>query len=275
MAKKMTLARSLPTILLVVYLIPTLFPFYWMLKSALGRAEDVYKPALGMSSASFDNFVQLLTTTQFLTNASNSLKVALAAACVVVTCSALGGYALARMRFKRKALLAQVVLFSYMFPEILLGIPFFAVFQKLGLLNSLSGLTLAHVTLSLPFGVWLMWQFYQSLPMSYEEAAQIDGASKFQTFYRIMLPLSVPALAAVFIFGFAASWNDYVLGLMLIRDDQMFTLPIAMSLFVQQMDLNWALIQAANVLLALPGLLLVLFGQKYLVRGFQTSGLAN
>lgn len=275
MAKKITLARAVPTTLLVLWLIPTLFPFYWMLKSALGHAQDVYKPSLGIQNASLDNFVSLLSSTHFLANATNSLKVALAAACVVMACSALGGYALARMRFKHKTLLAQVVLFSYMFPEILLGIPFFAMFQKIGLLNSLSGLALAHVTLSLPFGLWLMWQFYQSLPMSYEEAAQIDGASKFQTFYRIMLPLSIPALAAVFIFGFAASWNDYVLGLMLIRDDQMFTLPIAMSLFVQQMDLNWALIQAANVLLALPGLLLVLFGQKYLVRGLQTSGLAN
>jgi multiple sugar transport system permease protein len=271
----MKFGRILPHTLLVIYLALTLFPFYWMLKSALGHAEDVYKPALGIQGATFDNFVHLLSSTQFLTNAGNSLKVALAAACVVMACSALGGYALARMRFKRKALLAQAVLFSYMFPEILLGIPFFAMFQKMGMLNSLTGLMLAHVTLSLPFGLWLMWQFYQSLPTSYEEAAQIDGASKFQTFFRIMLPLSVPALAAVFIFGFAASWNDYVFGLMLIRDDQMFTLPIAMSLFVQQMDLNWAIIQAANVLLALPGLLLVLFGQKYLVRGFQTTGLAN
>ncbi|MGD9942080.1 MAG: carbohydrate ABC transporter permease [Burkholderiaceae bacterium] len=275
MAKRLSPARWLPTALLLLYLVPTLFPFYWMLKSALGKPADVYKPSLGMHSASLENFASLLSSTNFLTSASNSLKVALAAAFVVMACSALGGYALARMRLKRKGLLAQIVLFSYMFPEILLGIPFFAVFQKMGLLNSLSGLALAHVTLSLPFGLWLMWQFYQSLPMSYEEAAQIDGAGKFQIFRRIMLPLSVPALAAVFIFGFAASWNDYVLGLMLIRDDQMFTLPIAMSLFVQQMDLNWALIQAANVLLALPGLLLVLFGQKYLVRGFQTSGLAN
>ncbi len=268
-------SRALPSVLICIYLIPTLFPFYWMLKSALGSPSDVYKPRLLISSVSLDNFSSLLTGTNFLNSASNSLRVAVAAASIVVACSALGGYALSRMKFKRKALLAQIVLFSYMFPEILLGIPFFAMFQKVGLLNSLSGLTLAHVTLSLPFGLWLMWQFYQALPTSYEEAAQIDGASKFQTFFRIMLPLSLPALAAVFIFGFAASWNDYVFGLMLIRDDQMFTLPIAMSLFVQQMDLNWAVIQAANILVALLGLLLVLFGQNYLVRGFQTSGLAN
>ena len=85
-----------------------------------------------------------------------------------------------------------------------------------------------------------MWQFYQALPKSYEEAAEIDGASKLQAFLLVVVPLSIPALTAVFIFAFAASWNDFVLALMLIRDDQKFTLPIAMSFYVQQMELNWA-----------------------------------
>ncbi len=266
---------ALAKILIAIYLIPVLFPFYWMLKSALETPADVYKPRLWLGSFTLENFDTLLRTTNFLVTASNSLKAAVISSVIVVVCSGLGGYALARTNVPRKVLIAQIVLFSYMFPEVLLGIPFFALFQKLGLLNSIWGLAIAHVTLSLPFGLWLMWQFYQALPKSYEEAAEIDGASKFQTFLLVMVPLSIPALTAVFIFAFAASWNDFVLGLMLIRDDQKFTLPIAMSLFVQQMELNWAVIQAANFLLALPGLLLVLFGRKYLVRGFQTSGLAN
>lgn len=265
----------LPKALIGLYLVPTLFPFYWMLKSALETPAEVYKPRLWLGSFTLENFATLLKTTNFLLNASNSLMVALISSTIVAVCSALGGYALARTELPYKALIAQIVLFSYMFPEVLLGIPFFALFQKLGLLNSVWGLAFAHVTLSLPFGLWLMWQFYQALPHSYEEAAEMDGASKFQTFLLVMVPLSIPALTAVYIFAFAASWNDFVLGLMLIRDDQKFTLPIAMSLFVQQMELNWAVIQGANFLLALPGLLLVLFGRKYLVRGFQTSGLAN
>ncbi|ADH91587.1 binding-protein-dependent transport systems inner membrane component [Ancylobacter novellus DSM 506] len=265
----------LPTVLIGLYLIPAAFPFYWILKSALERPEDVYNPHLLPRGFSLNNFAELIHSTSFATNALNSLQVALISSILVVCCSALGGYALARGNLPHKALIAKVVLFSYMFPEVLLGIPFFAMFQKMGLINSLGGLAVAHITLSLPFGLWLMWQFYQSLPQSYEEAAEIDGASRFQVFLLVMVPLSLPALAAVFIFAFAASWNDYVLGLMLIRDDKNFTLPIAMSLFVQQTELNWAVIQAANFLLAVPGLLLVLFGRKYLVRGFQTSGLAN
>lgn len=265
----------LPKVLIGIYLLPTLFPFYWMLKSALESPADVYKPRLWLGSFTLDNFSTLLKTTNFLDITSNSLQAALISSIIVLISSGLGGYGLARTNLPHKALIAQIVLFSYMFPEVLLGIPFFALFQKLGLLNSIWGLAIAQVTLSLPFGLWLMWQFYQALPKSYEEAAEIDGASKFQTFLLVVVPLSIPALTAVFIFAFAASWNDFVLALMLIRDDQKFTLPIAMSLFVQQMELNWAVIQAANFLLALPGLLLVLFGRKYLMRGFQTGGLAN
>lgn len=264
-----------PKAIIALYLLPVLFPFYWILKSALEAPENVYHPQLLLHSLTLTNFEALLTSTNFLASAWNSLRVALLSSVVVVICSALGGYGLARSKIPGKTQIAQVVLFSYMFPEVLLGIPFFVVFHRLGLLNSLWGLGVAHLTLSLPFALWLMWQFYQALPHSYEEAAEIDGASRLQTFMKVIVPLSIPALTAVFIFAFAASWNDFVLALMLIHNDTKFTLPIAMSLFVQEMQLNWAVIQAANFLLALPGLLLVLFGRKYLVRGFQTTGLAN
>ena len=182
----------LPKLLIGIYLIPTLFPFYWMLKSALETPADVYKPRLWLGSFTLENFTTLLKTTNFLITASNSLQAALISSTIVVVCSGLGGYALARTDLPRKALIAQIVLFSYMFPEVLLGIPFFGLFQKLGLLNSIWGLAIAHVTLSLPFGLWLMWQFYQALPKSYEEAAEIDGATKFQTFLLVMVPLSIP-----------------------------------------------------------------------------------
>jgi len=267
--------RFLPAILITIYLVPIIFPFYWMVKSALDKPADVYQPQLWLRHLTFENFSVLFAATSFLQNALNSLVVALMSSAIVVLCSLVGGYALARSRLPGKRLLAQIILFSYMFPEVLLGIPFFAMFRQIGLLNSLPGLALAHVTLSLPFALWLMWQFFQALPREYEEAAAIDGASGLQAFTRVLLPMCLPGVAAVFIFAFAASWNDYVFGLMLIRDDQKFTLPISMGLFVQQMQMNWAVIQAANILLALPGLLLLLFGQKYLVKGFETGGLAN
>ncbi len=265
----------LPISLIVVYLVPTAFPFYWMIKSALERPADVYHPTMWLRHVTLENFTALLTTTSFPSNALNSLEVALMSSTAVVACSLLGGYALARTSLPHKQLLAQLILFSYLFPEVLLGIPFFVMFRQLGLLDTLPGLAVAHVTLSLPFALWLMWQFFQALPREYEEAAALDGSSRLQAFFAVLLPMVLPAVAAVFIFAFAASWNDYVFSVMLIHQDQQFTLPLAMSLFVQQMQMNWAIIQGASILLALPGLLLLLFGHRYLVKGFAAGGLAN
>lgn len=261
-------------IFIAAYLGVTVFPFYWMFKSAIEPPAAVYDPKLLPGSFTTGNAVMLLRESSFLANAWNSLVVALMSSVAVVACSALGGYALSRYPIPGKRVLAQVILFTYMFPELLLGIPFFAMFKSLGLLNSLGGLALAHMTLSFPFALWLMWQAFQALPPEYEEAAWIDGAGPVKTFLLIVCPMARSSMIAVLIFAFAASWNDYILSLMLIRDDKLFTLPVAISLFVTQLHFNWAVIQAAALLLAVPGLLLLLGGQKYLVRGFG-GGLAN
>jgi len=253
----------------------SVFPFYWMLKSALEPAAWIYDPALLIRSASLENLAVLLTQTGFLGNARNSLIVAATSSVLVCVCAAIGGYALSRYGIPRKRTIAQLILFTYMFPEILLGIPFFSLFRQLGVLNSLFGLALAHLTLSFPFALWLMWQTFEGLPREYEEAAAIDGAGPLRTFLLIVCPMARPALAAVFIFAFAASWNDYTLSLMLVRDNQLLTLPVAVSLFVTQLQFNWAVIQSGAILLAVPGLALLLLGQRYLVRAFGGGGLAN
>jgi multiple sugar transport system permease protein len=270
-------ARRLPVAWLFIggYLAVTVFPFYWMLKSALEPAASVYHPHLLPEHVTVENVATLLRNSSFLSNALNSLEVALASSIMVVACSAIGGYALSRYPIPAKRALAQTILFSYMFPELLLGIPFFALFKSLGLLNSLFGLALAHMTLSFPFALWLMWQTFQAMPAEFEEAAWIDGAGPMHAFLFIACPIALPAIVAVLIFAFAASWNDYILSLILIRDDKLLTLPVAISLFVTQLHFNWAVIQGAALLLGVPGLLLLLFGQRYLVKGFGGGGLAN
>jgi multiple sugar transport system permease protein len=266
---------SIAWIFIAAYLMVTVFPFYWMFKSAIEPAAFVYDPHIFPRSVTTENAIALLRDSSFLQNASNSLIVALTSSLLVVACSAVGGYALSRYPVPGKRILAQTILFSYMFPELLLAIPFFAVFKSLGLLNSLFGLSLAHMTLSFPFALWLMWQAFQALPPEYEEAAWLDGAGPLHAFLLVACPMVLPSIVAVLIFAFAASWNDYVLSMILIRDDKLFTLPVAISLFVTQLHFNWAIIQAAALLLGVPGLLLLLFGQRYLVKGFGGGGLVN
>jgi multiple sugar transport system permease protein len=266
---------SIPKLFVGVLVVWSAFPFYWMLKSAIEPAASVYRPHLLVDGGTLENLHVLLTQTSFLGNALNSLIVAATTSVLVVVCSMIGGYVLARYDIPAKRIIAQLVLFTYMFPEILLGIPFFSLFRQLGLLNSLFGLSLAHLTLTFPFALWLMWQTFEAMPREYEEAAAIDGASRTETFLRVVCPMAAPAAAAVLIFAFAASWNDYTLSLMLIRDDQLYTLPVSVSLFVTQLHFNWAVIQGAAILIAVPGLVLLVLGQRYLVRAFGGGGLAN
>jgi multiple sugar transport system permease protein len=246
-----------------------------MAKSALEPAELIYHPEIYPRGFTLANIWSLLSETNFSASMRNSFVVAVLSSTLVCVASAVAGYALSRYRVPAKRHIARLILFSYMFPDILLGIPFFSIFRQLGLVNSLPGLALAHMTHSFPFALWLMWQTFEALPRDFEHAASIDGASPVQTFLHVACPMVMPSLVAVLIFSFAASWNDYTLSLMLIRDNSLFTLPLSVSLFVTQLQLNWAVVQAAALFLAVPGFFLVFVGQKSLLRGFGAGGLAN
>lgn len=265
--------RWVARVSLAAYLLCVLFPFYWMVKSAVEPPAAVYHPHLLPSAVTLLSFKDLLRDTSFLGHLRNSLIVAAGCMVVTVILTTLGGYGLARHAWRGHRALAQGILLSYMFPPILLGIPFFVLFRQLHLVNTLGGLIAAHTTLSFPFGLWLMWQFFQALPRDYEEAAWVSGATRAQALLRVVLPLTLPGVLAVAVFAFANSWNDYTFALLLVQKESLLTLPVSVSLFVQQMQINWASIQAANVLLVLPGLLLLLAGQTYLLRGFQGGGL--
>lgn len=270
-----SLGEASGRLLLAAYLAMVLFPFYWMAKSAVEPSAAAYTPHLLPGAVTLANFRELLRDTPFLVHLRNSLVVAAGCTAVTTLSAALGGYALARHAWRGHRVFAQSILLSYMFPPILLGIPFFALFRAFHLINTLSGLMVAHTTLSFPFGLWLMWQFFQSLPREYEEAAWVSGASRGQALLRVVLPLTAPGLLAVAVFAFANSWNDYTLALLLVQKESVLTLPVSVSLFVQQMQISWGSVQAANVLLVLPGLLLLLGGNTYFLRGLQGGGLTG
>jgi multiple sugar transport system permease protein len=257
------------------FLLWSVFPFYWMAKSAFEPAELIYHPELYPRGFTLANIRMLFEETGFSGSMINSMVVAIMSCLLVCAASTVGGYALSRYAVPAKRHVARLILFAYMFPDILLGIPFFSIFRELGLVNSLPGLALAHMTHSFPFALWLMWQTFEALPRDFEQAAAIDGASRLQTLVHVVFPMVLPSIVAVLIFAFAASWNDYTLSLMLIRDNALFTLPLSVSLFVTQLQLNWAVVQAAALFLAVPGFFLVFLGQRSLLRGFGAGGLAN
>jgi multiple sugar transport system permease protein len=252
-----------------VGLIFMVFPLYWMILTAFMPRATLFHPPyeLFRFDLSFENIRELLAATQFLTFMANSLIVAAGTVVLNVVASTLAGYALSRFRFPLKQTFVTGTLLTYMFPPMLLAIPLYLLLSELGLRNSYIGLILAHVSISLPLNIWIMWQYFQIVPLSLEEAAWTSGASRLRGLIEIALPSALPGILSAAIFSFALSWNDFNFAFILQTDIRMFTLPVGLSSFVEQSAVNWGLIMAAAALVSIPTCGFVFLLQRYLMCG--------
>jgi multiple sugar transport system permease protein len=246
------------------------FPFYWMLLSSLTPRQVLFRPPyqLVRLDLSLENYRDLLFASEFLTYLANSL-IAAAGAVVAAT---LAGYGLTRFAFPGKKTFAFGTLFSYMFPPMLMAIPLYILFSGLRMRNTYTGLILAHMAISLPLNIWIMWQYFQIVPLSLEEAAWISGASKLRALREVCVPSARPGILSVAIFAFALSWNDFIFAFILQTDRAMFTLPVGLATFVEQTAIHWGMVMAAAVLVSLPTFALVFFLQRYLLSGLRVGG---
>jgi ABC-type glycerol-3-phosphate transport system permease component len=177
-------------------------------------------------------------------------------------------YAVTRQRIRGKKLIVGAMLYAYMFPPLLIAIPMFTIFARLGLSDTLVGLIASHLTLTLPLGVWFLWGFFKGMPFELEEAAMVDGCTRLGAFLRVVLPLSLPGLITVAIFSFLLSWTDYTFALIMIGSDANKTLPVGLASMVGSFDLRWGEIMAGSTLIALP-----LFGAFALLTQYFIQGL--
>jgi len=246
------------------------FPLYWMAMTALTPRAELFRPPykLVRLDYSLDNLTELLSATQFLNFLSNSLIVAFGTVAVNVVAATLAGYGLSRFEFGLKKLFAAATLWTYMFPPLLLAIPLYLIFATVGLRNSYTGLILAHVSISLPLNIWIMWQYFQVVPRSLEEAAWTSGASRLRALWEVCLPSALPGIISAAIFSFALSWNDFAFAFILQTDIGMFTLPVGLATFVEQSAIHWGLIMASSLIVSLPTFALVFMLQRYLMHGF-------
>lgn len=261
-------------IVLAVLLVFIVLPLYWSISSAFKTGEALFArpPQLIPTDPTISNF-QALMGTDFPTVFMNSVIVAIGAVAISTVLAALGGYGLARSTFRGRRNLARSVLFTYMFPPILLAIPLYGIFYRMGLLNSYLALMLAHTAITLPFGLWVMWQYFQSLPMAFEESAWLNGASRVRALWDVILPMARPSIVAVAIFNFAVSWNDFTFAVVVMTDSSMQTFPVGVNDFIQQTAVHWGLVLSAGVVIMIPPFLLVFFLQKYLLEGFRIGEL--
>jgi arabinogalactan oligomer/maltooligosaccharide transport system permease protein len=207
----------------------------------------------------------------FLRHALNSLIVALSTTVVGVVLSCTAAYALSRFRFPGRKAGLTTFLVVQMFPATLLLLPLYVILDKLGLLNSLVGLVLVYSTTAIPFCVWTLKGYFDSLPRELEEAARIDGASAFGVFFRNVLPLSRPAIAGTALFSFMTAWNEFILAGTFITDERSYTLPVLLHHYVGEYHAEWGHFAAGALVTSLPVMVLFYVLQRYLVGGL-TAG---
>jgi multiple sugar transport system permease protein len=250
-----------------------LVPFVQMLLASLSPAEELirYPPPFVPSRLSLDGFAGLFGDTAILHWLLNSTIVSLVAiACQLVLCS-MAGYGFARLRFRGRDFGFFAVVATIMIPTQLLMIPTYIMFSRLGLIDTLAAAFVPW--LSSAFGIFLMRQFFLSVPAELEEAAALDGCNRWQTFLRVVLPLARPALATLAIFTLLGAWNDLVWPLIAINNEDLFTVQLGIANFQGTRRTQWSLLMAANVVATAPLIAFFLFAQKHFIATMTMSGL--
>ena len=250
-----------------------LFPFYWMTITSFKSEEQMRslismfwpRPLVG------ENYEQLLSKTDFVKWYGNSATVAISSTLLATAVGTIGAYALARLRFLGRGFMASATLITYLVPPSILFIPLYAQMRNLGLANSLAGLIAAYPSFTVPFVTWLLMGYFESIPEELEEAAMIDGATRFGAFYRVVLPLSAPGVLAAGLYAFTQAWNEFLYALVFITDGKLRTLPVGLASFITGDVYGWGYLMAGAVLTTLPVIAAYIYLQKYMVEGL-TAG---
>jgi multiple sugar transport system permease protein len=250
-----------------------LFPFYWMLVTSF-KTEDQMRSLVSMfwpSPFALENYGQLLGKTEFLSWYGNSVVVAVSSTFVATAVGTIGAYALARLRFLGRGFMASATLITYLVPPSILFIPLYAQIKNMGLANSLAGLIAAYPSFTVPFVTWLLMGYFESIPEELEEAAMIDGATRFGAFYRVVLPLAAPGVLAASLYAFTQAWNEFLYALVFITDARLRTLPVGLASFITGDVYGWGFLMSGAVLTTLPVIAAYIYLQKYMVEGL-TAG---
>ena len=255
--------------LLVVMLIWTLVPFYWMLTTSLKKDKEIYgfEATLIPLQPTLDAYRRLFAHTPFVKYMRNSTIIAVSTTLASLVFGCLAAYALARLRFPGRAVIARGLIFTYLVPPSLLFIPLFAVMSTLSLIDTREGLILAYLGFTVPFCTWLLLGYFRSVPLELEEAALVDGCSHLSALVRIILPMSLPALAVVAFFSFTQAWNEFLYANVFVNSVEVRTITTGLTLFVVEDVFFWGPMMGAACLATVPPVVVYLVFQRWVVKG--------
>jgi len=249
----------------VVLVVFVLFPYYWLVISSFKPLPELTRgtPTLFPESFTLQHYLRILRESEFGRYLFNSTIVA-GMTSVVSTIMAVGaGYATTRLRFPERGFITRLLLVGYMFPQVLVLVPLYTMMARLGLTNSLLGLTIVYIGLVAPFGAWLLRGFFASVPRDLEDAALVDGASRVEALRWIFLPLVVPGIISTILYTFIMSWSEYMFALVFITSDINKTVPLGLEAWMTQYTVEWGSLTAAAVLASLPALLFFVVTSRF------------
>ncbi len=277
--------RFLFSVVMIFFLTSIIFPFYWMVSSSFktkaeiggrepvfvpgGLRLDAYQELFDPSHASYQDFGR---------NILNTLKVSIPTAIIAVILAILGSYAIARFKFKGKNMLLNGILLVYLFPGVLLIIPLFAMLAQIGdklgfnVQDNLGVLVFTYLSQTLPVALYMLTNYFRTIPDEIEQAALIDGCSRLEVIWRVTLPLSIPALISVGIYTFMIAWNEFLYALIFLNDRVMFTMPIKINTIFNDPTPRPNVVMAASTIMTVPIIILFLSLEKYLAEGLTAGG---
>ncbi len=285
LASRLSLKQFIFWIVLIFFLVSILFPFYWMVSSSFKSYAEIggRKPVYVPSKLRLDAYKELFDPTHesfqnFGRNILNSLRVSIPAALITVILSTLGAYAVARFKFKGKEALLNGILLIYLFPAVLLIIPLFAMLSKVAttlgfeVQDNLAVLVFTYLAQTLPVALYMLTNYFRTIPDEIEQAARIDGCSHMGVIMRVTIPLSIPALISVFIYTFMIAWNEFLYAFIFLNSRTLFTMPIQINTIFNDPSPRPHVVMAASTIMTLPIIILFLSLEKFLERGLVAGG---
>ena len=267
--KKSMLGDIAAHLFLIITTIIAVFPLVWiMISSVKGKGELTSEPTRFLPKIfTLDYFEHVINDLHFIVNIKNSLVIALITTLIAIIISAMAAYGIVRFFPKLGAIMSKLLVTTYIFPPILLAIPYSIAMAKVGLTNTMTGLIVVYLSFSVPYAVWLLVGFFRTVPIEIEEAARTDGANKFTVFFKIVLPLVAPGIVATAIYTFINAWNEFLYALILVNDTSKMTVAVALRSLNGAEILDWGDMMAASVLVVLPSVLFFTFIQNKIAGG--------
>lgn len=247
----------------------SILPLLWGISTALKIPSEVYTfpPTWIPKTLTFENFLLVVQNQNLIRAFFNTLIIASGTTLVSLVVGVLGGYGFARYRFPGRNMLLWSVLFTKLFPRVVVIVPFFVTLRNLQMMNSYQGLILVYLMVTFPVAIWLLKGFFDKIPAEIEEAAVIDGCNLPQLLWHVIIPMSRPALVAVAMYSFILAWNEFLFALVFTNGLERRPLSIALAFFIDENGIRWGELMAASVVMSLPAVLVFTFAQRLLVRG--------